>query len=98
MLFPSLTSSFIPHDRLAAGAFACLNVYDLYKKYGTPRFSSDYGMLIIPDPSTMKVFLGSLLGLAMRPYLFAIAPVFISEGSAFLPEVFAVSSLSLPLC
>lgn len=75
---------------MAAALFIGLNIYDIYKKYGMPRFSSDYGMLIIPDPCTMKIFLGALLALGMRPYLFAIAPIFISEVSAFLPEIFTV--------
>jgi tetratricopeptide (TPR) repeat protein len=77
--------------RVAAGLYAGLAVYDLYKKYGMPKFSTDYAQLVIPDPNTMKAFLGMMLIMSVRPYIFAIAPVFLNEVSNFTPEIFQVS-------
>ena len=74
---------------MSAGLYAVLYVYELFQKYGAPKFSSEYGMLIIPDPATMKVFLGGVIAMSFRPYMFAIAPLFFTELTAFTPELFA---------
>jgi hypothetical protein len=76
---------------MSAFLFACLYVYDIFKKYGRPKFSTDYAMQIIPDQATMKVFLGVFIALSNKPYIFAVAPVFFSEIAAFIPTILAVS-------
>jgi hypothetical protein len=73
---------------MSAGLFAMIYVYELYLKHGIPKFSSEYGAAIIPDPATMKVFLGGLLVMSYRPYIFAIAPIFLTELTNFTPDLF----------
>lgn len=73
---------------MSSGIYAIIYVFELYQKYGAPKFSTEYGMQIIPDPATMKVFLGGVNAMSFRPYMFAIAPLFFTELTCFTPEIF----------
>ena len=64
-------------------------IMGIYKKYGFPKLTADYGTKVIPDPLTMNVFLGVFL-LLTQPYILAILPVFFSELTSFTPSVLQV--------
>lgn len=75
--------------RLCAAVFAGLNMQKLYQKYGFPQFSTEYGARVLPDPSSMRAFIGFYLIFAPNQYMFTILPLVLIQVSAFLPEIFA---------
>jgi tetratricopeptide (TPR) repeat protein len=76
--------------RASAILFAVLNMYELYKKHGMPKFSSEYAARVMGEASALRVVLGGFLATTPRPYFFALVPALINELSFFLPDVFNV--------
>lgn len=81
--------------RLAAAASIGLSGMALFKKYGMPKFSTEYAARVMPDPNTMEIFLGSIL-IMSQPYFFAILPVCLRAMMVFTPQILKFLRQQLP--
>lgn len=81
--------------KMAAAAGLCSYLIALYVAHGMPQFSSDYAQKVVPDPSTMYAIL-CVLVLGSRPYITAIAPVFITEFTHLVHHVVKVAETKYP--
>ena len=66
-----------------------LHIQSLYQRYGFPKLNMDYAQRIIPDPATMRAFIGVYLTIAPSQYIFAILPLVLVQLTKFTPEIFA---------
>jgi len=76
--------------RLCIGTFAAVTVYNLYLKYGFPKFTTEFAQKLVPDPLSMDLFLSVVL-LMNKPYLTSMSPVLIKAFATFTPRILNVS-------
>lgn len=64
--------------RTAVISAAASYIITLYGLYGLPKFNMEYAQRLMADPTTMYLFLSILLAMT-KPYLLAVAPVYLTE-------------------
>jgi tetratricopeptide (TPR) repeat protein len=57
-----------------------INTLSLYSKYGIPKFNMEYASKLIQDTLSIHLFLAIIL-IVSRPYMFAMAPILLTELS-----------------
>jgi hypothetical protein len=61
----------------------------VFSKHGWPKFTTAYSAEVFSDQYTMTAFMALIL-LFSKPYLIALAAVFIQEAIYFLPDILQV--------
>lgn len=69
--------------------FGAVSVYNIYLKYGFPKFTAEWAQSVVPDPLAMDLFLALVL-IMNRPYVFAMAPVVLKALMTFTQPMLKV--------
>eukprot|EP00598_Pedospumella_elongata_P006108 CAMPEP_0184974678 /NCGR_PEP_ID=MMETSP1098-20130426/6099_1 /TAXON_ID=89044 /ORGANISM="Spumella elongata, Strain CCAP 955/1" /LENGTH=421 /DNA_ID=CAMNT_0027497293 /DNA_START=20 /DNA_END=1285 /DNA_ORIENTATION=- len=95
-MIPFLPSSYrtLSH-KLCIGTFAAVSLYNLYLKYGFPKFTTEFAQKLVPDPLSMDLFLSVVL-LMNKPYLTSMSPVLIKAFATFTPRILTYVREQLP--
>eukprot|EP01036_Dinobryon_divergens_P031736 gene31736-41191_t len=89
--------SFSTNSYRAAVASSILsNLLAIFSKHGWPKFTTAYSAEVFSDQHTMTAFMALIL-LFSKPYLIALAAVFIQEVIYFLPDMLQYLQQSIPL-
>lgn len=65
------------------------SIVTLFNGHGWPKFTSAFGAQLVADPASMTAFMALIL-LFSKPYLIALAALFIQETIYFLPGILTV--------